>query len=324
MAATKDRTNAHPQPCYECGIVVPAGEGRLWWLPGPDDGGDVVGRTPEGWQVSHHTREDCQQAVLAKQKARYADRAEAVESLLDEGRQEKVEYHDFQPNSDTGLRIRGLEIWCGETPDALSIREHIHEFPLTVQQDEWLGKVKWSVGIVRPDGLFEARWLRVGDEQQATQRCQEWGPTGKLAAELRVWRFEDGPHGHAGSTFPRAEDYAPFQLGQLTPEETEPILRWIESRTTRTTEVTPAAIAKAAKACVPPGTKAEDFLPYVRAALAYWASVESRGFDSDVPAVAFTGTGERLQFAEDFRRLTGRDYTNADAIAEQEVRGLCK
>jgi DNA-directed RNA polymerase subunit RPC12/RpoP len=75
---------------------------------------------------------------------------------------------------------------------------------------------------------------------------------------------------------------------------------------------------------VPGDTRKEDWLPFVRAALTFWSEVESEGFDSDAPAQAFAGTGQRLEYQADFRRLTGRDWTPADAISASEVLAFAK
>ena len=64
------RSNKRDGHCNTCGGLVPAGTGDLWWEPGPDDGGDVVGRTPAGWRVSHARRGLCAAEIGARATAR--------------------------------------------------------------------------------------------------------------------------------------------------------------------------------------------------------------------------------------------------------------
>ena len=76
------KTNAKQDWCADCGGRVEAGEGNLWWEAGPDDGGDVVGGTPEGWRVTHADKAVCAAsraaAVEAAAKAKADELAEAA------------------------------------------------------------------------------------------------------------------------------------------------------------------------------------------------------------------------------------------------------
>lgn len=86
---TTPRTNAKPAPCEACGATLEPGQGTLWWEPGPDDGGDVVGRRPAGWRVQHMDAEACERAKAlaasrrAASKAERRERAAAKEAALD-------------------------------------------------------------------------------------------------------------------------------------------------------------------------------------------------------------------------------------------------
>jgi hypothetical protein len=62
------RKNQRPGDCTNCGQEVPAGAGSLWWEPGPDDGGDAVGCTPEGWRVTHLDAKACAEARAERAK----------------------------------------------------------------------------------------------------------------------------------------------------------------------------------------------------------------------------------------------------------------
>lgn len=69
IATDASRTNTRPGECTDCGGEVAPGAGSLWWQPGPDDGGDVVGRTPAGWRVTHLDESICR-ATKAAERAR--------------------------------------------------------------------------------------------------------------------------------------------------------------------------------------------------------------------------------------------------------------
>lgn len=75
---TEQKTNTKDDYCNECGALVPAGTGVLWWQAGPDDGGDVVGRTPAGWRVSHRDDNDCKAEHERRRAARKAEIAAAA------------------------------------------------------------------------------------------------------------------------------------------------------------------------------------------------------------------------------------------------------
>jgi hypothetical protein len=78
--------------------------------------------------------------------------------------------------------------------------------------------------------------------------------------------------------------------------------------------------AEAAKKKAPHGEPAETFLPFVRAACAYWDQLESDAIEQDNTALAFTATSQRLEFGRSFRELTGRDFDLAqDKIEQAEV-----
>lgn len=77
--AVIEQSNDVATHCSECGGIVAAGEGVRWWQAAPDDGGDVVGRSPEGWYVSHRDKSACDREREARRAARQieVDRAEA-------------------------------------------------------------------------------------------------------------------------------------------------------------------------------------------------------------------------------------------------------
>lgn len=80
-----ERVNAREGICTDCGGVVPVGAGSLWWEADPDDGGDVVGRTPAGWRVTHLDKTACS-AVKASAAAERAQRRDEAKAAADEAR----------------------------------------------------------------------------------------------------------------------------------------------------------------------------------------------------------------------------------------------
>jgi len=78
---TNQRTNRKADVCSECGGPVAPFAGNLWWQAGPDDGGDVVGRTPAGWYVTHRDSAQCEAAraaAVATKQDRGATRTAAL------------------------------------------------------------------------------------------------------------------------------------------------------------------------------------------------------------------------------------------------------
>lgn len=77
------RTNEKPGTCTTCGGEVPPGQGTPWYEGGPDDGGDVVGRTPAGWRVMHLAKADCEAEAIRREglvrDERERSRAQAVQ-----------------------------------------------------------------------------------------------------------------------------------------------------------------------------------------------------------------------------------------------------
>lgn len=67
-------TNATDDECSECGGPVAAGEGRVWYEAGPDDGGDVAGRTPAGLRVTHRDPAQCEAHRARTAQAQKSDR----------------------------------------------------------------------------------------------------------------------------------------------------------------------------------------------------------------------------------------------------------
>jgi hypothetical protein len=74
------KTNEKEARCEDCQGLVPPGQGSLWREAGPDDGGDVVGRTPAGWRVTHLDSAVCTAEKAATAAARAADREKALEA----------------------------------------------------------------------------------------------------------------------------------------------------------------------------------------------------------------------------------------------------
>lgn len=67
-----ERINKYADTCHKCGGPIAAGAGVLWWQAGPDDGGDVGGRTPAGWRVSHRTAAECEAYRTTRQTTQAA------------------------------------------------------------------------------------------------------------------------------------------------------------------------------------------------------------------------------------------------------------
>lgn len=76
---TDQKTNAERANCDDCNGIVEPGEGLVWWESGPDDGGDVVGRTPAGWRTTHKVRTVCATVRTSRDAHRTAEREAARE-----------------------------------------------------------------------------------------------------------------------------------------------------------------------------------------------------------------------------------------------------
>lgn len=85
MTTTNEQLNLGEAHCESCGGLVLPRAGRRWWQAGPDDGGDVGGRTPAGWQVTHLDAEACK-AELEARRAKKAAAAAAADLEASERR----------------------------------------------------------------------------------------------------------------------------------------------------------------------------------------------------------------------------------------------
>ena len=79
-----------------------------------------------------------------------------------------------------------------------------------------------------------------------------------------------------------------------------------------------ATIAKLAKSKA--GANPESSELYLRAAIQYWSSIESKGFDRDEMRMATTGTSQRIEFERDFAAMTGRNFdAKIDSVSWSDV-----
>jgi hypothetical protein len=81
-----------------------------------------------------------------------------------------------------------------------------------------------------------------------------------------------------------------------------------------------ADVARLAKSKAP--ATPEEFLPYLRAAIQYWSAVETDAIDRDDTRVAFTATGQRLEFEASFQKLGRKFNPQTDGITSGEVDAL--
>jgi hypothetical protein len=74
---------------------------------------------------------------------------------------------------------------------------------------------------------------------------------------------------------------------------------------------------------VPAGTRKEDFLPFVRAAIQHFDAGQDRALAADAAADSFAIANEQLQYRADFARLAGRDFDpSRDGVDRAEVESL--
>ncbi len=143
-ASTEQRVNSRPGTCTECGAEVPAGQGALWWEPGPDDGGDVVGRTPAGWRVTHLDSEACRRVRaerLAVSDARARDRV--------------PQPGDYIPSGACFLRpfVGDAELPCADPAEAVRRAFAGEGLPYVRRTPRWTDTVDLRVPVeVAPSG----------------------------------------------------------------------------------------------------------------------------------------------------------------------------
>jgi hypothetical protein len=197
--------------------MVPAGEGLLWWEPGPDDGGDVVDRTPAGWRVTHRDATVCADTRRAAVAAAHARRDARSQAAADQQRQIDAllaQVPDcicsgyswstggvLDPEIDRPVSFVAIEVpddsaLAGMSPGHSNWRErrtidgqvcYTHAFgnacvlyaPRTVVEAAWAAHLEfWD-----QQGKLEAVGLTPG---LAAEWLDEYGPEGRLVLQART------------------------------------------------------------------------------------------------------------------------------------------
>lgn len=160
-------------------------------------------------------------------------------SILDRACQTEGEHYD------TGIRIKGFEVW-GIPPHRYRqftefYLRHPQGFPYEVREGRpFLGERQWEIGYETPDGVFRTQWSSFKSEAEAQQRMPVWTkgelayPTCMLAVAYKSNGMTDGAFVSKGEGIPWGKpwvkDYSwqAFSI-EITPDEAQQVLDWAET-----------------------------------------------------------------------------------------------
>lgn len=180
------RTNAKPDLCTDCDHLVNPGEGNLWWQPGPDDGGDIVGGTPAGWRVTHLDRSVC---VENKRLAREQASQERAQ------RRKEAEEREAAEDREREEQRAKIELLLSEIPDCVC------------------SGYDWDSSVVGKGERVSPGWARHTAYDGSTAYCHAFGNACVLHASRHVVE-------RAWAQFPNPSAYShPDEIAKLyTPE----------------------------------------------------------------------------------------------------------
>lgn len=140
-----------------------------------------------------------------------------------------VACHTDGPSYDTGLRLRGFEVWACPPHRYRHFTEFMLVSPETFEPSIREGRPgTWDVGFVRPDGKFEVRFCSLERDDAEKLVQSRAGVHGKVSWRIRrnIFVFPDGGQADGGGYAPMDFALTAEEVAQLLAFRTEVDAEW--------------------------------------------------------------------------------------------------
>lgn len=171
---------------------------------------------------------------------------------------------------------------------------------------------------VSSDKILHGRWARGGEALQISE--EQYEAIGGEAAIGETFDFADCEvtitgWGRAFKKDGYAQRYAYVTV------KTKPVERKVNRDLTGCDYL--ADVAEVARTRVRLASNKDQFVPYLRAVLQFWAEIQRQALSDDNTRASFEAAGQELLFRGEFEKATGRKWDEkADAISADEVDAL--